>query len=84
MCIDAKVIEKMKKQKGKSECLLWEFVKKYLAKSEDDERVSNVFAMAVYGMVIFLKVLKQWSILWNKLTTKSIQSQPSSLKPFVY
>ena len=57
MGVDAKVIEQVKKQKGKRECLLWEFVKKYLAKSEDDERVSNVFAMAVYGMVIFSKVL---------------------------
>ena len=84
MGTDAKVIEQMKKEKGKTECLPWEFVKKYLAKREDEERVSNVFAMAVYGMVIFLKVPKQWSILWNKLTTKSIQSQPSSLKPFVY
>ena len=57
MGVDAKVIEQVKKQNGKRECLLWEFVKKYLAKSEDDERVSNVFAMAVYGMVIFSKVL---------------------------
>ena len=33
-----------------------DFVKKFLAKSEDEERVFNVFAMAVYGMVIFSKV----------------------------
>ena len=37
MDIDAKVIGQMKKQKGKSECLLWDFVKKYFAKCEDNE-----------------------------------------------
>ena len=39
MGINAKVIEQMKKQKGKSECLPWDFVKKYLTKCEDNERV---------------------------------------------
>ena len=56
MGIDAKNIGQMKSQRGKSECLPWDFVKKFLAKCEDEEHVLNVFAMVVYGMVIFLKV----------------------------
>ena len=56
MDINAKVIYQVKKQKGNNECLLWEFIKKYLSKSENDERVPNVFAVAMYGMVIFPKV----------------------------
>ena len=31
-------------------------MKKFLTKCDDEERVSNLFAMAVYGMVIFPKV----------------------------
>ena len=56
MDIEAKVIDQVKKKKGNSEYLPWKFIKKYLSKSEDDKRVSNLFAMAVYGMVIFPKV----------------------------
>ena len=56
MGIDAKIIGQMKSWKGKSECLPWDFVKKFLTKCEDEEWVFNVFAMVVYGMVIFLKV----------------------------
>ena len=56
MDIDANVIDQVKKQKGNRECLSWEFIKNYLSKSEDDGWVSNVFAMAVYGIVIFSKV----------------------------
>ena len=32
-------------------------MKKFLTKCDDEERVSNLFAMVVYGMVIFPKVL---------------------------
>ena len=37
MGVDTKVIDKMNKQKGKSECFMWEFIKKYLSKNKDDE-----------------------------------------------
>ena len=56
--LDATIIGQMKSQKGKSECLLWDFVKKFLAKYEAKERVFNVFAMDIYGMAIFPKVPK--------------------------
>ena len=57
MGLDMTTIGQMKTMKGKSECLLWEFLKKFFAKCEDKERVFKVFAIVVYGMVIFPKVL---------------------------
>ena len=77
MGINAKVIGKMKKQNGKSECLPWEFVKKYFAKCAKDEHVSNVFAMVMYGIVVFSKVLDHIEAVvvdLAKLISKPIQS----------
>ena len=48
-------ISQMKTTKGKSKCLIWEFLKKLFAKCEDEERVFKVFAIVVYEMVIFPK-----------------------------
>ena len=57
MGIDTKVLDQANKQKGNSECLPWEFIKKYFFESKNNERVSNMYAITVYGMVIFPKVL---------------------------
>ena len=51
-----RLFDQVKKQTRNNECLSWDFLKKYILESEDDDRVSNVFAMVVYGMVIFPKV----------------------------
>ena len=56
MGIDVTTIDQMKTMKGKNECLLWEFLKKFVAKCEDVERVFKVFTIMVHGMVIFPKV----------------------------
>ena len=37
MGLDAMIIGQMKSQKGKSECLPWNFLKNFLAKSEHQE-----------------------------------------------
>ena len=63
MGIFVKIIGQMISQKGKSECLPWDFVKKFLPKCEDEEWVFNVFAMAVYGMVIYPKVLNHMEVM---------------------
>ena len=55
MGLDITTIGQVKSMKGKRECLLWEFLKKFLAKCEDEERVFKVFAIVVYEMVIFPK-----------------------------
>ena len=46
----------MKTMKRKNEYIPWEFLKKSLAKYEDEEQVFKVFVIVVYGMVIFPKV----------------------------
>ena len=40
MGIDAQISGQIKSQKGKSEGLIWDFVKKFLTKCEDEEWVS--------------------------------------------
>ena len=54
--MDMTAISQMKTTKGKSECLPWEFLKKFFKKCEDEEQVFKVFVIVVYEMVIFLKV----------------------------
>ena len=56
MGLDVIIIVQMKTMKGKNECLPWEFLKKFLAKCEDEEWVFKVFFIVVYGMFIFPKV----------------------------
>ena len=56
MGMDITTINQVKTMKGKSECILWEFLKKFLAKCEDEKWIFTIFAIVVYGMVIFQKV----------------------------
>ena len=56
MGMDMATISQVKTKKGKNGCILWEFLKKFLAKCEDEERIFTVFAIVVYVMVIFPKV----------------------------
>ena len=39
MNINAKIIDQVKKQKGKSECLSWDFLKKHILENGNDDRV---------------------------------------------
>ena len=57
MGLDVTIIGQMKNQKWKSEFLPLDFLKKFFAKCEDQERVFKVFAIVLYEMVIFSKVL---------------------------
>ena len=56
MDMDMTTISQVKTTNGKSKCIPWEFLKKFLAKCEDEEQVFKVFAIVVYRMVIFPKV----------------------------
>ena len=42
--------------KGKNEWFAWDFFKRYIAKNDGEDRVVDVFALAIYGLVIFPKV----------------------------
>ncbi|EOY31808.1 Uncharacterized protein TCM_038971 [Theobroma cacao] len=45
------------KKKGDTECLLWSFLNEYIKKYMEDEQGLLAFAMAIYGLVVFPKVL---------------------------
>ena len=88
MGIDATIIGQMKSQKGKSECLPWDSVNKFLAKCEDQEWVFNVFSIAMYGMVIFLKISNHIEVVVVDLVEK-VNNQANHVpvllwKPFVH
>ena len=56
MKVEEAVIEQNIRKKGKSECFVWDFFKRYIAKNDGEDRVMDVFALVIYGLVIFPKV----------------------------
>ena len=50
------VVEQNIRKKGKNECFVWDFFKRYIAKNDGEDRVVDVFALVIYGLIIFLKV----------------------------
>ena len=56
MRLEEAVVEQNIKKKGKSECFAWDFFKRYIAKNNGEDQVLDIFALAIYGLVIFPKV----------------------------
>ena len=56
MKVEEAIVEQNIRKKGKSECFAWDFFKRYIAKNDGEDRVVDVFALAIYGLVIFSKV----------------------------
>ena len=50
------IIEQNIRKKGKSECFAWDIFKRYITKNDGEDRVVDVFVLAIYGLVIFPKV----------------------------
>ena len=55
MGIDEAVVEKLVREKGETECIHWDFFRDYILRHFDEERVIDVFALTVYGLIIFPK-----------------------------
>ena len=53
MNIDASVLISKTKQKGKNEYVQCDFLKQYIIDNNDDDRVMDMFALVVYGTIIF-------------------------------
>ena len=53
MNIDASVFVPMTRQKGKNECVQCDFLERYIIENNDDDRVLDIFALMVYGTLIF-------------------------------
>ena len=51
--INASFLDSKAKQKGKNEYVQCDFLKEYILKNNDDDRVMDMFALIMYGVVIF-------------------------------
>ena len=53
MNIDASFLVSTTRQKGKNECVQQDFLERYIIENNDDDRVIDIFALVVYGTLIF-------------------------------
>ena len=53
MSMDANVFVPLTKLKGKNECVQSDFLKGYIIENNNDDRVKDIFALVVYGTLIF-------------------------------
>ena len=53
MNIDASFLVLTTRQKGKNECVQWDFLERYIIENNDDDRVVDIFALVVYSTLIF-------------------------------
>ena len=53
MNIDASFLVSTTRQKGKNECVQRDFLERYIIENNDDDRVIDIFALVVYGTLIF-------------------------------
>lgn len=70
------------KKKGDTECLPWSFLNGYIKKHMEDEQGLLAFAMAIYGLVVFPKVLGHVEVSvidFFDQVTRSINPAPSIL-----
>ena len=53
MNIDARFLVSTTRQKRKNECVQQDFLERYIIENNDDDRVIDIFALVVYGTLIF-------------------------------
>ena len=53
MSMDACVFIPLTKSKGKNECVQSDFLEGYIVQNKHDDRVIDIFALVVYGTLIF-------------------------------
>ena len=53
MSIDASVFVPMTRLKGKNECVQSDFLEGYIIQNNNEDRVIDIFALVVYGTLIF-------------------------------
>ena len=51
--MDADVFIPITRMKGKNECVQCDFLERYIIKNNNDDRVKDIFALVVYGTLIF-------------------------------
>ena len=53
MSMDAGVFVPLTKLKGKNECVQSDFLEGYIIQNKHDDRVIDIFALVVYGTLVF-------------------------------
>ena len=53
MSMDVSIFVPMTKLKGKNECVQNDFLEGYIIQNNHDDRVIDIFALVVYGTLIF-------------------------------
>ena len=53
MNINASVFVPMTRQKGKNECVQCDFLERFIIENNNDDQIINIFALAMYGTLIF-------------------------------
>ena len=51
--MDANVFVPITRLKGKNECVQCDFFERYIIENNNDDRVKDIFALVVYGTLIF-------------------------------
>ena len=51
--IDASAFVLITRLKGKNECVQYDFLERYIIENNNDDRVIDIFALVVYGTLIF-------------------------------
>ena len=51
--MDANVFVPITRLKGKNECVQCDFLERYIIENNNDDRVKDIFALVVYGTLIF-------------------------------
>ena len=51
--VDVSVFVPITKLKGKNECVQYDFLERYIIENNNDDRVIDIFALVVYGTMIF-------------------------------
>ena len=82
MKVEEAVVEQNIRKKGKSECFAWDFFKRYIAKNDGEGLVVDVFALAIYGLVIFSKVPRHVEVAVIDVI-EQIESQANSVPAIV-
>ena len=53
MNVDTSIFVPITRQKGKNECVQCDFLERYIIENSDDDRVMDIFALVVYGTLVF-------------------------------
>ena len=51
--MDANIFIPITRSKRKNECIQCDFLEKYIIENNNDDRIINIFALVVYGTLIF-------------------------------